>query len=330
MMSRSWISWPVRTAGQSDPKISNRQIGKSNQLPENVFHLGIISALTAIALGMAAHVQAQVSVTDDYGNRVTLQQPARRIVSLAPHLTEILYTAGAGERMVGAIEHSDYPDAAKKLPRIGSETGINLEAVLRLKPELVAAWPNAGSRRQIDRIAALGIPVYRSEPRELDDIARTMQALGELAGTRAIADAAAQAFRGRAAALQRAHSGKPAVRVFYQVWDRPLMTVNGEHLISKVIRLCGGINVFAALPVIAPPIDREAVLRANPEVIVASGSDSRRPAWLDDWTVFPQLAAVKRGSLHAIPPDLMQRHTPRILEGAERLCAIFDQARERR
>ncbi|OGA68869.1 MAG: cobalamin-binding protein [Betaproteobacteria bacterium RIFCSPLOWO2_12_FULL_67_28] len=286
--------------------------------------------LTAIMLSAAAAAQAQVSVSDDYGNRVTLQQPARRVVSLAPHLTELLYAAGAGERMVAAIEHSDYPEQASKLPRIGSEAGINLESLLRVKPDLVAAWPNAGSRRQIERIAALGIPVYRSEPRELDDIARTLRTLGELAGTRAAADAAAQAFRQRAAELQRVHSGKPAVRVFYQVWDRPLMTVNGAHLISKVIRLCGGENVFAGLPVIAPPIDREAVLRANPEVIVASGLDSRRPAWLDDWSVFPGLAAVARGNLHAIAPELMQRHTPRILDGAERLCAILDQARARR
>jgi len=286
--------------------------------------------LIAIILGTSIAVSAEVSVRDDYQNRITLQEPAHRIVSLAPHLTELLYAAGAGDRLVGAIEHSDYPEAARRLPRVGSETGINLEAVLRLKPDLVAAWPNAGSRRQIERLAALGIPVYRSEPRELDDIAVTLQALGELAGTRATADAAARAFRARAAGLEREHSAKPKLRVFYQVWGRPLMTVNGAHLISKVIRLCGGENVFAALPVIAPPIDREAVLRADPEVIIASGSDERRPAWLDDWNAFSQLTAVKRGSLHAVPPQLMQRHTPRILEGAERLCVLFDQARARR
>ncbi|TAK46103.1 MAG: cobalamin-binding protein [Betaproteobacteria bacterium] len=286
--------------------------------------------LITIILGTSIAASAEVSVRDDYRNRITLQAPAHRIVSLAPHLTELLYAAGAGDRLVGAIEHSDYPEAARKLPRVGSESGINLEALLRLKPDLVAAWPNAGSRRQIERLAALGIPVYRSEPRELDDIAVTLQALGELAGTRAVAEAAARAFRERAARLQRAHSAKPRLRVFYQVWDRPLMTVNGAHLISKVIRLCGGENVFAALPVIAPPIDREAVLRADPEVIIASGADGLRPAWLDDWSAFSQLTAVRRGSLHAVPPELMQRHTPRILDGAERLCALFDQARTKR
>jgi iron complex transport system substrate-binding protein len=288
------------------------------------------SALTAIMLGAAATAAAEVGVTDDYGQRVRLEQPARRIVSLAPHLTELLYAAGAGDRLVGAIEHSDYPEPAKSLPRVGSDSGIKLEALLALKPDLVTAWPNAGSGRQIERIAGLGIAVYRSEPRALDDVARTLQALGELAGTRETAAAAAAGFRGRVAELRRLHAGKAPVRVFYQVWDRPLMTVNGEHLISKVIELCGGANVFAALPAIAPPIEREAVLRANPEVIVASGADGRRPAWLDDWAAFPALTAVARGQLHAIPPELVQRHTPRILEGAERLCAIFEQARTRR
>lgn len=281
-----------------------------------------------IALAQLAH--ADVSVRDDYGNIVTLAQPARRVVSLAPHLTEILYASGAGARLVGAIEHSDYPPEARGLPRVGSDAGINLEALLALKPDLVAAWPNAGSSRQIERIAALGIPLYRSEPRELDDIARTLEALGELTGSGARARAAARGFRARVAELERAHSRRPPVRVFYQVWDRPLVTVNGAHLISKVMRLCGGVNVFAGLPALAPAIEREAVLRADPEAIVASGADGGRPAWLDDWKSFPGLNAGARGNLYAIPPELLQRHTLRILEGAERLCAILDQVRARR
>lgn len=283
--------------------------------------------LSALMLFVGATAHAEVSVVDDYGQRVTLSAPARRVVSLAPHLTELLFAAGAGARVVGAIEHSDFPEAAKALPRVGSETGIQLEALLRLEPDLVAAWPNAGSRRQIERIAALGVPVYRSEPRELDDIARTLQAFGTLAGTRGEADAAAQAFRARAEALRRENAAKSRVRVFYQVWHRPYMTINGAHLISKIMRLCGGENVFAALPVIAPPIDREAVLRADPEVIVASGADGERPMWLDEWRAFPRLRAAARGHLYAIAPELLQRHTPRILDGAARLCAVFDEVR---
>ena len=286
--------------------------------------------LVVAGFALAQFAQAGVSVRDDYGNPVTLARPAARIVSLAPHLTELLYAAGAGDRLVGAVEHSDYPPQARALPRVGSDAGIDLEAVMALQPDLVVAWPNAGSARQIDRIAALGIPVYRSEPRELDDVARTLEALGELAGSGARARSAARAFRARVAGLESAHSRRPAVRVFYQVWDRPLVTVNGAHLISKVIRLCGGLNVFDGLPTLAPAIAREAVLRADPEAIVASGADARRPEWLDEWRRFPQLAAAARGNLYAIAPDLLQRHTPRILDGAERLCAIFEEVRARR
>jgi iron complex transport system substrate-binding protein len=254
---------------------------------------------------------------------VALPAPARRIVSLAPHLTELLYAAGAGGRLVGALEYSDFPAEARALPRVGSEAAIDLEAVLALQPDLVVAWPNAGSVRAVDRLAELALAVFRSEPRELEDIPSTLERFGILAGTQAEAGRAAQAFRARASALEARYSGRRPVRVFYQVWDRPLVTVNGAHLISKVIRLCGGVNVFERLPLIAPEVDAEAVLRANPEAIVTSGANLGR------WRSFPGLAAVKNEHLYTIPPDLIQRHTPRVLEGAERLCTFLEGVRTR-
>jgi len=272
---------------------------------------------------------AEIRVKDDYGNEVRLAAPAARIVSLSPHLTELLYAAGAGGRLVGAVEFSDYPAEARALPRVGSDAGIDLEAVIALQPDLVVAWPNAGSLRAVNRLADLRLPVFRSEPRELEDIPRTLQRLGALAGSEKDAERAAAAFRARVRELGRRYSKRPTVRVFYQVWDRPLLTVNGEHVISKVMRLCGGENVFARLPMIAPEIDREAVLRADPQVIVASGSDDQRPAWLDAWKAFPGLNAAAKGNLYAIAPELIQRHTPRLLEGAERLCGILDEVRAR-
>lgn len=272
---------------------------------------------------------AQVQVKDDYGNEVRLAAPAARIVSLSPHLTELLYAAGAGDRIVGALEFSDYPPQARALPRVGSDAGIDLEAVMALQPDLVVAWPNSGSLRAVNRLADLRLPVFRSEPRELDDIARTLQRLGTLAGTQNEAERAAADFRARVRALERRYSKRTPVRVFYQVWDRPLVTVNGAHVITKVMRLCGGVNVFADLPLIAPEIDREAVLRADPQAIVASGPDGERPAWLDAWKAFPGLTAAERGSLYAIAPELIQRHTPRLLDGAERLCRILDEVRTR-
>jgi iron complex transport system substrate-binding protein len=284
-------------------------------------------AMLAALLLAACCARAEVRVTDDYGKPVVLASPARRVVSLAPHLTELMFAAGAGGRMVGAPQYSDYPPAAKRLPRIGSDAGIDLEALVALRPDLVVAWPNAGSARVVERIAALGIPVFRSEPRSLEDIARTLETFGRLAGTEAAAAAAANAFRARAARIAHNYASRPVVRVFYQVWDRPLMTVNGDHVISKVMRLCGGENVLAALPALAPEIDREQVLRADPEVIVASGPDGARPSWLDRWRAFPGLTATRRGNLYAIRPELLQRHTPRLLDGAEELCRILEAVR---
>jgi iron complex transport system substrate-binding protein len=287
-------------------------------------------AMLGALLLAACAAHAEVRVTDDYGKPVVLDAPARRVVSLAPHLTELMYAAGAGERLVGAFAYSDYPPEAKSLPRVGSEAQIDLEAVVALKPDLVIAWPQSGSTRAVERIAALGIPVFRSEPRELEDIARTMETLGRLTANEATAAAAARAFRERRARLARTYAARPVVRVFYQVWDRPLVTVNGDHVISKVMRLCGGENVMADLPALAPEIDRERVLRADPEAIVASGADGGRPPWLDAWRAFPGLAAVRGDNLYAIRPELLQRHTPRLLDGADELCRILEAVRARR
>ena len=285
--------------------------------------------LFALLLALPA-ARAEVRVTDDYGRELRLAAPAARVVSLAPHLTELMYAAEAGARLVGALEYSDYPAQAKALPRVGSEAAIDLESLVALRPDLVIAWPNAGSARAVERIAALGIPVFRSEPRELEDIARTLETLGRLAGTQAAAAAAASAFRERARRIERRYAQRARVRVFYQVWDRPLVTVNGDHVISKAMRLCGGENVMAAVPGLAPEIGRESVLRADPEVIVASGPAGARPAWLDDWRAFPALAAVRHDNLYAIRPELLQRHTPRLLQGAEELCRILDAVRLKR
>lgn len=283
-----------------------------------------------VLLLAAGSAPAELRVTDDYGRELRLAAPARRVISLAPHLTELMYAAGAGARLVGALQYSDYPPAAKNLPRVGSEAQIDLEALVALQPDLVVAWPNAGSAAAVERIAALGIAVFRSEPRELEDIARTLETMGRLAGTEAAAGAASRAFRARAARIERRYAAKPRVRVFYQVWNKPLITVNGDHVISKAMRLCGGENVMAGLPGLAPEIDRERVLHADPEVILASGADGGRPAWLDDWRAFATLAAVRGDNLYAIRPELLQQHTPRLLDGAQALCRILEQVRARR
>ena len=272
----------------------------------------------AFLLILSLQANAEVAVRDDYGQTVKLQSPATRIVSLAPHLTELVYAAGAGARLVGAVDYSDYPPEARALPRVGSDAQISIESVMALRPDLVVAWPNPGSVRAINRLAELGLPMFRSEPRELEDIATTLERLGVLAGTGGEAQGAARAFRARRTELEQRYAGRPKVRVFYQVWDRPLLTVNGDHVISKVIRLCGGENVFAAAALIAPEVNVEEVLRANPDVVLTSSAGTARPPWLP------------KAHFAVIPPELIQRHTPRLLEGAEQVCRALQEARPAR
>jgi iron complex transport system substrate-binding protein len=284
--------------------------------------------LLLLGLYFSLDAAAAVSVRDDLGNVVALPQPARRIVSLAPHVTELLYAAGAGARVVGAVDYSDYPPAAKVLPRVGAYNALDLEAILALRPDLVVAWQSGNPPAVLQKLRELGLALFVSEPRELADVASNLQRLGELAGTPAPAARAAQAFMARLQDLRRHYQSRPTVTVFYPIWSRPLMTVNGEHLISKVIRLCGGRNVFAALPALVPKLDVEAVLAADPQVIV-SGQGPQDPAWRDTWRRWPQLQAVRNDLLFDIDPDLMHRHTPRILQGAALLCEDLERARVR-
>ena len=290
----------------------------------------LLALLATLLLGHATTASAQIELTDDAGQRVVLAQPAQRIVSLAPHVTEILFAAGAGERVVGVVAYSDYPQAARALPQVGGYTQVDLEAIVSLRPDLVIGWRSGNRDAHLARLQAMGIPVYLNEPRSLDDVARSLEQFGRLAGSEDAAHAAATAFRARHAALAARYAGQPSVRTFYQIWDRPLMTINDEHLIADVIRLCGGSNVFGSQAQLAPTIGVEAVLAANPEAIVASGMGDARPEWLDQWARWPQLEATRRDNLFFIPPDLIQRHTPRILDGAERLCAQLETARTRR
>jgi iron complex transport system substrate-binding protein len=286
--------------------------------------------LACSLLLLSLPLQAAVTVQDDAGRTVTLEQPARRIISLAPHVTEQLFAIGAGERIVGAVDYSDYPQQAKAIPRVGGYSRLDLERILALQPDLVVGWQSGNDARQLERLQQLGLAVYLSEPRHLDDIASNMERLGRLSGAEKQARAAAARFRQGIAALRAQHQNVARLRVFYQIWNRPLMTVNGEHLINDVITLCGGGNIFAAIDTLTPTVSEEAVLAANPQVIIASGMAAERPEWLDDWRRWPQLAAVKNKQLYVIPPDIIQRATPRLLQGAERICQLLDTARQPR
>lgn len=270
-----------------------------------------------------------ITLIDDRGETVTLERPAQRIISLAPHVTELLFAAGAGERVVAVVEFSDYPPAARDLPSVGNASRVDLERVAAQAPDLVIGWGSGNDRGDLARIEArLGIPVYVSEIAAIADIPQAIEALGRLAGTTETAIAAADDFRARHDTLRQRHAGRAPVTVFYQIWERPLMTINDRNFIADSIRFCGGVNVFADIEPIAPAVSVEAVIAADPQVIINSASDDRNEQQLEAWRRWDSIRAVRDDNLYVIPSDLIVRPTPRILDGVARLCEILDQARD--
>jgi iron complex transport system substrate-binding protein len=282
------------------------------------------------ALLLCAPTQPARAQIGDGARTPSLTQPARRIVSLSPHITENLFAIGAGNRIVGTVEFSNYPEEAKRIRQVGGYERIDLEAVIALRPDLVLAWESGNSASHVARLKAVGLKVAVTEARRIEDVPAELERLGALAGAGVAARAVAAGFRERLAGLRARHAGRPTVRVFYEVWNQPLMTVGGGQIISDAIRLCGGENVFNALKPMAAAVTVEAVLAADPEAIVASGMGEERPEWLDAWRRWPSLTAVARDNLFFVPPDHLQRHTPRILDGIERLCGHLETARARR
>ena len=293
----------------------------------------MIKTLNAILFASAAFapaVQAAVTVVDDAGNRVTLQQPARRVISMAPHVTELLFAAGGGSRIVGAMNFSDYPEAAKRIPLVGSSNQIDMERAVALKPDLLIVWQSGNTARQIEQLRKLGVPVFYSEPRTLDDVATSLTRLGQLLGTEATAQQAAATYRAQVAALATRYGMQPKVRVFYQVWDKPLYTLSGTHVVSDAIRLCGGENIFANLKVKAPAVSIEAVLQQDPEAIIGDEQHGPDDAGTTIWRPFTSMTAVARGNVFTLRADMLTRPSPRITEGVGQLCRQLALARTRR
>jgi iron complex transport system substrate-binding protein len=272
---------------------------------------------------------AELCSVDAIGREICLASPAERIVSLSPGATELVFSAGAGDRLLAVSAWSDYPEQARELPRVGDSNRLDLEAIVALKPDLVVAWVDGNSRAQLDRLSDLGINVFWLSPREFQDIANAVETLALLSGQQETGTARAARFTDGIATLKAEYRGAQPVRVFYQIWDQPLMTVNREELIGKAIELCGGVNVFGEQPRLVPRVSKEAVLEANPDAIVTSGRGESDREWLEHWKQFPGLKAVNLGNLFLEPPDLLARPTLRMLEGVRHLCQTLEQARAR-
>ncbi|NSX12842.1 cobalamin-binding protein [Cupriavidus taiwanensis] len=290
--------------------------------------------IAATLLLAALPATAAVSAVDDAGQTVTLAQPARRVVSLAPHVTEMLFAAGAGERIVGTVSYSDYPPQARAIARVGDNKALDLERIAALRPDLIVVWRHGNAQKQTDRLRALGIPIFTSEPRRLAAIPDNIEKLGTLLGTEATARRAADGFRQQVETLRKTYAARPPVTVFYQVWQQPLMTLNGEHLVSDMLALCGGRNLFAAETPLVPTVSVEAVIAGNPEAMVTAGmgatrSDQPLPDF-EMWRRWQQVTAVARNNLFVIDGDLINRAGPRVVQGAAQICKDLDTARSRR
>jgi iron complex transport system substrate-binding protein len=253
-----------------------------------------------------------------------------RIVSLSPHITELLFAAGAGDRVVGVDDLSDYPPAAAAIAHVGEASALDIEALLKLKPTLVILWDSGTPERRKAELERLNLRLYVTEQRHLDDIGSSLIEFGRLAGTLPVAEAAARVYRDDLQRLRAHYAQRPKLSVFYQVWDRPLYTLSGKQVLNEMLNVCGGENVFADLSALAPAVDREAVLARNPDVIIigAIGADGARQ--VGDWDRFPALKAVRAQRVFTVDPTLTSRMAPRILDGVQAICSLLDQARATR
>ena len=283
--------------------------------------------IRVVAFAVLATVPVAVhalQTIDDRGVTVSLVRPASRIVTLAPHLAEIAFAAGAGAKLAGVSSFSRHPVEAERLPVVASYGRVDIERLIALRPDLVLAWRSGNSALQIDRLERIGIRVFVTEARSLADIPRIVRVVGALAGKAEVADARARQFENEIADLRKRYAAERRVAVFLEIWHTPALTVNGAHLISDALRLCGGRNVFAAAKTLTPLVSREQILDARPEAIVTGGFGSEA---LQAWTGLESVPAVRNRRIYAIDPDWLHAQGPHVLQGVRALCERLELAR---
>lgn len=283
--------------------------------------LAIPFVLVALFCAPAVRANSSVTVTDDFGRRVTVRSPPQRIVSLAPAATAMLRAAGAFDELVATIEYSGQPASEKKLATIGTVDAIDMERLIALRPDVVVVWPDGNNPAQIATIERLGLPVYRQEAVTLDGIADSLRRFGKLTGTSGVADREAASLQARLATLRKeyANPSHPPT-VFLEVWDRPLYTVGGKELMSDALQVCGARNVFADLPQRAPAIGIEAVIARNPDIIIAAAPPGRGVSWLAQWRRFPSLRAVRSGKLMTFDDQRLSGLGPGVIAATGAMC----------
>jgi iron complex transport system substrate-binding protein len=288
-------------------------------------------ACMSLPLGMSMPLSGAAApareVRDDTGEIVKLGDARCRIVSLAPGTTAMLFAAGAGHCLIGTIAHSDEPAEAAKLPIVGDAETLDFEQLLALRPTVVVVAVDVVQRVRIDRIRSLGIPVFQVHVTRLAGMPESVRRLGELAGTTTAANRAADGLDAELRGLRNRFQSRSPLRVLYQIWDKPIYTIGGKHVIDDALRLCGATNVFAELATAAPAVTREAALARDPELVLASGPPEVAATWLEEWRRFPTVAAVRRGHLVAFSDERIDRMGPSLIAATATLCERIDSAR---
>ena len=289
-----------------------------------MFRLIALLALVSAASVPAFAATAGITVVDDTGRKVTLARIPQRIVSIAPGATEMLFAAGAGQRVIATVEFSDEPAAARKIPRIGDSNAIDMERVVALRPDVVVVWEGGSNVAQVNRLERLHVPLYRHKVERLADLPVSLRRLGALVGTRESTEKAAQDIEARLARLEQRYGKNAGPTVLLEVWNRPIYTVGGSHMMTDSLRLCGARNAFADLKDQGPSIDTEAILGRDPDVIVAVAPPGRAGEWLDEWKRFGAMRAVKNGRLVAFEDQRLSRLGPSAIAGTEALCEAIN------
>ena len=270
---------------------------------------------------------AQLRAVDDTGKTVILAVPAERVVSLAPNLTEILFHIQGGSKIVGVSEYSDFPLSASQIRKVGASNQLDIEGILSLEPDLVVAWESGNPAEDLAQLERLGITVFRTESRTIQDIASLMRSLGILTGAADLGNERATKFINDTTSIRESYSQRENLRVFYQIWSDPIYTLNGQHLISRLIEHCGGTNIFHEVETLAPVVSTESVIERDPQVIIAGGYAGETPPWLANWNQWSSISAVRNSRLYTVDTDQLSRMGPRIVAGMKELCVTIDQAR---
>ena len=288
----------------------------------------VLSSLAILLNIISATSLAEINLPQADSSELTLPEPAQRIVTLAPNLAELVFAAGAGEKLLAVVEYSNFPAAVKMLPRVGDAFRIDLERIIELDPDLIIAWNSGNPQTALKKLEQLGFVVWQIEIALPDDIPDILHSIAMAAGTENIGRPASEQLRSRLSQLRQDNVNKVPLEYFFQIAAQPLYTINSQHIISRSLEMCGGVNIFSELQALAPQVSRESVILANPQVMIATEIEGQPPS-LGAWLEWPKLQAVEHRALFYLPADEISQATPRLLDSIELACKLLDQVRHK-